>query len=252
VNNQKKEYTIRNRQTREKGIYMSRKTAILLLIIIILGVVAALSVYDYETNVKTRNMVENHAVLILIVNPSETRPGPGAVDTALVVVVRNGTMVNMTTLYPRVMAHPKESAPADIAAISGDNKLYLHDTLWWSDIDKDVKLAQETVEYNTNITTESVVIIKPEAVDALINVTGPIYVPGQGNVNISSTNFLGEEQTNGNLSKSDAIESLVNSIKNASYSEEKRSKAFSVLSEQYSKGNIIVTNLEIFYEFLSS
>ncbi len=230
---------------------MSREISMLLFIIIILGVVAAFLVYSYETEVKTGNIVENHTVLILAVDPSETRPGPGAVDMALVVVVRNGTIVNMININPRTMTHPNESAPTDLAAM-GDNKLYLHDTLWWSDIDKDVQLAQETVEYNTNITINAVVIVKPEALDALINAVGPVYVPGQGNMTINSTDFLREEETNGNMTKSDAVESLANAIKNASYSEEKRSTAFNTITDQYFKGNIIVTNPGIFYDFLAN
>ncbi len=229
---------------------MSRKIAIILLVIIVLGLIAAILVYTYETKVKTGTMLGNHTVLILAADPSETRPGPGAVDMAFVVVVKNGTIANMTPIYPGALTHPNESAPTDIASMSGDDKLYLHDTLWWSDVNKDVKLAQETVEYNTNITTDSVVIVKPEAVDALINAIGPVYVPNQGYVNMTAIDFLREEQNNGNMTRGDAVESLAAAIKNASYSKAKRSKAFTAITDQYSKGNIIVIPPSLFYELL--
>jgi anionic cell wall polymer biosynthesis LytR-Cps2A-Psr (LCP) family protein len=227
---------------------MNREISIFLLIIIIFGLVITFSAYNYEKNENTRNKIENHTLLILAVDPSETRPGPGAVDTAMIVVVRNGTVANMININPGAVTHPNESAPTELAAM-GDNKLYLHDTLWWSDIDKDFKLAQETVEYNTNITIDAVVIVKPEALDALINEIGPVHVPGQENVNISSKDFL-QDDTSGNNTKSDAIESLANALKNAFNSEEKRSKAFDVLKDQYFKGNIIILHLEAFYDFL--
>lgn len=227
--------------------YMRRDIAIFLLIIIIFGLVIVFSAYNYETNEKTRNTIENHTMLILAVDPSETRPGPGAVDTALVVVVRNGTVTNMININPGTMAHPNESAPTDLVAM-GDGKLYLHDTLWWSDIDKDFRLAQETVEYNTNITIDAVVVVKPEALDALINEIGPVYVPGHENVNISSIDFLQEENSG---TKNDAVESFASALKNASNSEEKRSKTFNVLKDQYFKGNIIILHPEVLYDFLA-
>lgn len=227
---------------------MNRIIKILLLLMVALSLIAAYSLYVGPKIVNKESMHGNYTLLILTVDPSESRPGPGAVDMAFIAHVKNGTVSNMTPIYPSGMTHPTASPPPEL--VKNESKLYLHDTLWWNNTQYDAQLAQETVEYNTGIKTDGVVIVKPEAVDALIQAIGPVYVPGQGYVNISSMDFLREEQKNG-MSRADAVESLASAIKNASYYKSKRSAAFNVIYDQYSKGNIIVIPPSLYNQLMS-
>jgi len=72
-------------------------------------------------------------------------------------------------------------------------------------------LAQEIFEYNTGVKTDLVVIITPEAVDAMLDAIRPAYVPGQGYISGNSIELLREEQKNGS-SRGNAVESLMRSI----------------------------------------
>lgn len=227
---------------------MNRAVTISLLLVAALGLIAAFHLLVNPSVAQRDTLHGNYTVLVLTVDPSESRPGPGAVDMTLVAWIKNGTISNMTPIYPSGMAHPTASPPPELA--KNESKLYLHDTCWWADTTKDAKLAQENVEYNTGIKTDGVVIIKPQAVDALIHAIGPIYVPGQGTVNSSSITFLRGEQKGG-MSRSDAVESLAYAIKNASYYKSKRSLVFNVITNQYSKGNIIVVPKALYNQLMS-
>lgn len=227
---------------------MKRAVSISILLVAAFCMIAAFHLLVTPNVAQKDAMHGNYTLLVLTVDPSEIRPGPGAVDMAFVVGIKNGTISNVKPIYPSGMTHPTASPPPELA--KNKSKLYLHDTCWWKDTTKDAKLAQETVEYNTSIKTDGVVIIKPEAVDAVIDAIGPIYVPGQGYVNSSSINFLREEQKEG-MSRSDAVESLANAIKNASYYKSKRSMVFNVVRAQYSKGNIIVVPASLYNQLMS-
>ena len=226
----------------------NRIIKISLLLVAALGVIASFHVFFNPTVAKGDTLHGNYTLLVLTVDPSEPRPGPGAVDMAFVVNVKNGTISHMTPIYPGNMTHPTASPPSEIA--QNGSKLFLHDTMWWNDTDYDAKLAQETVQYNTGIKTDGVVIIKPAAVDALINAVGPIYVSGQGYVNISSIDFLREEQKEG-MSRGEAVQSLADAIKNASYFKSKRSAVFNVVHDQCSKGNIIIVPASLYNDLMS-
>ena len=84
---------------------------------------------------------------------------------------------------------------------AGTGRLMLQDTLQDADPAVEAKLAQETVEANTGIKTDALVMVKPDAIDAMIAAVGPINVPGQGNVTGNLIQFLRAEQNSGGMSR---------------------------------------------------
>ena len=89
---------------------MSKIRILLLIILILIGVVAAFVIYQYEQPASTNVMRGDHTILLLCVDPSEERPGLGGVDMAFAVHVVDGDIKNMTSIYPGGMMHPTASA----------------------------------------------------------------------------------------------------------------------------------------------
>ena len=150
----------------------------------------------------------DHTILLLCVDPSEARPGLGGVDMAFAVHVVDGDIKNMTSLYPGGMMHPTASAPAGVAT----GRLMMTTHCGDADLEKGAKLAQETVQSNTGIKTDAVVMVTPTAIDAFIAAVGPIEVPGQGTVTGNSLEFLRAEQNTGGMNRSSAVQSIMKPI----------------------------------------
>jgi hypothetical protein len=193
----------------------------------------------------------NAKVLVLCVDPSEGRPGPGSVDMAFIVNLDNGNIKNYIPIYPGGMKHPTAAAPAEVQA-QGLNVLVLHDSLWYENVTYDAKLAQEIVEYNTGIKTDVVVMVKPEAIDAVIQSVGGVTIPEQGYVNNNTIDFLRNEQTDGNMSRGNAVESVALAVKNASRDKTNRSNIMNAIISQYQAGNIIVVPDDWAYRFITA
>lgn len=226
---------------------MSKKL-IALVILIIMIVSAGLIIFHFYSQGKEK-FEGNYNVLLLCVDPSEQRPGIGAVDMAFVVNVNQGKVVNMTPIYPGGLAHPTLPPTADMKSY-GVDKYYLHDSLWTSDVEAGSKIAQETVEYNTGLKTDLVVIVTPEAIDAIIQAMGPIYVEGQGNVTGNSIDFLREEQNASGMSRGSAVQSLMGGIKDAAQNQSNRKILMETASTQYTQGHLYVIPSSVFQEFL--
>ena len=226
---------------------MSKKL-IALIILILVAAAAGVIISHYYSQGKEK-FEGNYNVLLLCVDTSEQRPGIGAVDMAFVVNVNQGKVVNMTPVYPGGLAHPTLTPTADMQSY-GINRYYLHDSLWTSDVEKGAKIAQETVEYNTGMKTDLVVIVTPESIDAIIQAIGPISVEGQGNVTGNSIEFLREEQNANGVSRGSAVQSLMNGIKNAIQNPSNRKALMGVVSNQYSQGHIYVFPADVFQQFV--
>ncbi len=227
---------------------MSKKL-IALIILIILIAAGGLIVSHFYSQGKEK-FEGNYNVLLLCADPSEQRPGVGGVDMAFVVNVKNLTMVNMTPIYPGGMSHPTLSPTADMKS-NGIDRYYLHDSLWTSDVEGGAKIAQETVEYNTGMKTDLVVIVTPEAIDAIIKAIGPIYVEGQGTVSGNSIEFLREEQNANGMSRGSAVQSLMNGIKKAAQNPNNRKTLIDTMTSQYTQGNVYVFPPDAFREFVT-
>nr|WP_319374356.1 DUF4012 domain-containing protein [uncultured Methanobacterium sp.] len=226
---------------------MSKKLiALIILIVIIAGAGLVISHYYSQGKEKFEG---NYNVLLLCVDTSEQRPGVGAIDMAFVVNVNGGKVINMTPVYPGGLAHPTLSPTSDMKSY-GINKYYLHDSLWTSDVEKGSKIAQETVEYNTGLKTDLVVIVTPESIDAIIQAVGPIYVEGQGQVTGNSIDFLREEQNENGVSRGSAVQSLMEGIKNAVQDPNNRKALMETVSTQYSQGHIYVIPADVFQQFV--
>ncbi|AXV38422.1 MAG: DUF4012 domain-containing protein [Methanobacteriaceae archaeon] len=229
---------------------MSRKDVIIIILFILI-VGLGFMAYQFNTSAQQNVMQGEHKVLLLAADPSEQRPGIGAIDMAFIITVKDGKIINNTPVYPGGMAHPTEAAPLEVQK-QGVSRLLLHDSFWYEDNEKCAKLAQEIVEYNTGEKTDIVVVVTPEAVDALIQAVGPVYIEGSGYINGSSIEFLRSEQDVGGLSRGNAIESVMKAIANASKDKSKYLALIQAAISQYSQGNIVVIPQGAFIQFVMS
>jgi Protein of unknown function (DUF4012) len=227
---------------------MSKKKIFLIIILILIAAIAAFVIYQYEQPESKNVMRGTHNILLLCADPSEQRPGVGGVDMAFAVQVVDGNVKNITSIYPGGMMHPTAMEPAEAST----GRLMLHDTLWDANPAVGSKLAQETVEYNTGIKTDAVVIMTPKAIDAFIAAVGPINVPGQGNVTGNSIEFLRAEQNSGGMNRSSAVQSIMKPILSATKNPTKYAALAQVAVDQYSKGNIVVVPQDLFTQFVIS
>ncbi|HOI39382.1 MAG TPA: DUF4012 domain-containing protein [Methanobacterium sp.] len=225
---------------------MSRKLIALIILLIII-VSAGIYVSYFYTQGKEK-FEGNYNVLLLCADPSEPRPGVGAVDMVFVVNVNQGKIVNMTPVYPGGLAHPTKSPNSELRNYA--DKLYLHDSLWSSDVEEGSKIAQEIVEYHTGLKTNLVVIVTPEAIDAMIKAIGPVYVEGQGYVSGNSIEFLRGEQDNGGMSRGNAVQSLMNGLKKKAQDPKNRKVLMETASAQYAQGKLYVIPSTVFQEFV--
>ena len=225
---------------------MSRKLIALIILLIII-VSAGIYVSYFYTQGKEK-FEGNYNVLLLCADPSEPRPGVGAVDMVFVVNVNQGKIVNMTPVYPGGLAHPTKSPNSELRNYA--DKLYLHDSLWSSDVEEGSKIAQEIVEYHTGLKTNLVVIVTPEAIDAMIEAIGPVYVEGQGYVSGNSIEFLRGEQDNGGMSRGNAVQSLMNGLKKKAQDPKNRKVLMETASAQYAQGKLYVIPSTVFQEFV--
>ncbi|MEW6011748.1 DUF4012 domain-containing protein [Methanobacterium alkalithermotolerans] len=210
-----------------------------LLLVIVLLIVAGSLFFAFQfMNSGSDSGLENQTVLLLAVDPGEQRPGMGGVDMAFALEVEGRNIKKITPIYPGGLYHPTQEAPPEIKA-QGLNQLVMHDSLWDADPEVGAKLAQEIVEYHTGIKTDTVIIVNPTAVDALIQAVGPVNVPGRGMVSGNSIEFLRYEQTEG-MSRGNAVESLMRPIFEKAQDEQNFMALSRVAIEQYLQGNIAV------------
>jgi hypothetical protein len=214
-------------------------TKVLIVIVVILAIVVGALSFLYVNDEGPLKSTLNANVLVLCVDPSEGRPGPGAVDMAFMVGLQDGNVKNLTPIYPGGMRHPTAEAP-DFVKTQGLYVLVLHDSLWYENTTYDAQLAQEIVEYNTGMKSDVVVMVKPEAIDAVIQSIGGVNVEGQGYVQGDTLEFLRAEQSEGGMSRGNAIESVADAIKSAAQDKDKRQAIMTTIIAQYNAGNIIV------------
>ncbi len=217
----------------------SKKGIIVISLLILIIGVGVLGL-NFNDNVQADVLSGEHKILVLSADPSEPRPGMGAVDMAFVFTLKDGDITNITSIYPHKMAHPTEAAPLEVQK-QGVSKMLLHDSLWYNDTDRGARYAQEIVEYNTGIKTDIVVIFSVESIDAIVASVGPLHVNGIGYVNGSTLNFLREEQDDYNYTRGQAVKSLMSAISNStSQDKTKYLTLIQTVSDQYKKGNIAV------------
>lgn len=220
-------------------------------VLVLVAIIVVIGVYFLLTYQQSKESFSGeHNILVLCTDPSENRPGVGAVDMAFVVNVNDGQIGNVTPVYPGGLAHPSLTPTADMQA-EGLHEWYLHDSLWSDDLENGTKIAQEIVEYHTNMSTDMVVVVTPTAIDAMLNAVGPVTSNGQEVSNVSSIDFLREDQSNHGATRGDAIENLAQGIINAANKNDKKSELIKVGIEQYTQGNIKAVPSDKVAQFIS-
>lgn len=223
---------------------------LIVVILVLVGSVAAFSIYQYEQPASTNVMKGDHSILLLLADTDEKRPGIGAVDMAYVFHVTDGNVKNITTLYPGGM----RSKTIDEPAAAGTGKMLLNDALWYNNTTQDAQYAQSIVQENTGIKTDAVVIVTPAAVDAVVNAVGPINVPGYGDVTNNTMDVIRNltEKQNSTLSRGNATDLIMNPILSAAKNPSKAPALFQVIIQQYLNGNIVVIPKNLMTQFAIS
>lgn len=218
---------------------MLKKVIVIILVLLAIG--AIFIAYEYK------KAEGDQQILLLIVDNNESKSVISAVDMAFVIPMVNYDATIMTPVYPSGMTYPNGTAPAEVQQQDSGKRLLLHDTLWSNDTEAGTKLAQETVEYNTGIKTDAVVIMTPAAIDAMIDALGPIYVEGMGYVNSSSVNYLLNEQNQGKT-RNNNLYSMMRTLMQTYHNPLKRPALLLAVANQYIMGNIIVIPKELFMQ----
>lgn len=223
---------------------------LIIVILVLVGSVAAFSVYQYEQPSSSNVMKGDHNILVLLADTDEQRPGIGAVDMAYVFHVIDGNVKNITTIYPGGM----RSTTLEEPAAAGTGKMLLNDALWYNNTTQDSQYAQSIVQENTGIKTDAVVIITPKAVDAVVNAAGPINVPGYGTVTNNTMDVIRNltEKKNSTLSRGNATDLIMNPILAAAKNPTKAPGLFQVVIQQYLAGNIVVVPKDLMTQFAIS
>ena len=101
------------------------------------------------------------------------------------------------------------------------------------------------------MSTDMVVVVTPTAIDAMLNAVGPVTSNGQEVSNVSSIDFLREDQSNHGATRGDAIENLAQGIIDAANKNDKKSELIKVGIEQYTQGNIKAVPSDKVAQFIS-
>lgn len=227
----------------------SKIAPLIIIVVVIVGGLAGYLLYTYNTAVKGGSW-ENHQLLVIMIDDTEPQGGggPGAVDMAYVLNFTNGSLTNMTPIYPGDIEPSNNiSAPPDVPV---ETNLKLVDSFYWSNLTRDSQYAQEIVQQSTGIQTDGVVILKPAAVNAIISAIGPVFVNGNPVGNDSLT-FVRTLQSEDNMTRGPAVEALANAIKNAATNNSKIPVLISTLTSQYAQGNLIVIPSSLFNQMVT-
>ena len=115
-----------------------------------------------------------------------------------------------------------------------------------------MQYAKEIVEYNTNVTIDSVVAINSQALDAILQAAGPLEINGEL-TNASGIDIIREEDYNNGATRGEAVLEIVKAAANAASKDDAvKSAMVNAALDQYSKGNIIMDEKGAFAGLLAS
>lgn len=226
-----------------------KKIGIAIIALILLVIIASGAIFFSNYQEGKATFGGTHNILVLCSDTGEQRPGIGAVDMAFNIELVDGKLGTVTPIYPGGMYDPSLSPPADLRS-QGVDHWYLHDSLWTDNLEEGTQRAQQIVKYNTGMTSDIVVIVTPDAIDAMIAAVGPVYSNGQ-EVTSDSLSFLRNDQDQNGATRGDAIEGLADGIINATRSHGKKVELLKVVGEQYTAGNIQVVPQDKFQQLIS-
>lgn len=229
---------------------VSKKKIVLAIILILLVAIVAAGFSFFMNYQQGKSEFQGkHNVLVLCTDPTEQRAGVGAVDMAFIIELNDGQLGEVTPVYPGGLYDPSLTPPADLRS-EGVSQWYLHDSLWTENLEEGTQRAQQIVKYNTGEDSDIVVVVTPDAIDAMINTVGPVYSNGQ-EVTTDSLEFLRNDQDENGATRGDAIEGLADGIINATKSSGKKVDLLSTVTDQYSKGNIRVVPQNVFEKLIA-
>lgn len=223
---------------------MLKKIIIIILVIFlaIISIGALLMTYEYK---KADGELQ---ILVLLVDTNQSSAGGvGEVVMAFVVPMVNYDAINITPIYPDGLYHPHATAPSQGQEPSSGTKLSLNDTLLSNGIQNGTKLAQETVEYNTRMKTNAVVIMTPTAVKAMIKAVDPLYAERLGYVNSSSLDILLNKQ-NLEETRGSSLKIVMRALMETYHDPLKRPALLQAVAHQYLIGNIIPIPQKLFLQ----
>lgn len=223
---------------------------VLAVVLILLAAAAAFIVYEYEQPGSTNVMKGTHNILLLCSDPTEDQgtEGLGSVDMAFAVTVVDGSVKNITSIYPGGLRSPTYTEPSNL----GTGKLLLHDSLYGVSTEEGAKRAQEIVEYNKGIKTDAVVMTTPDAINALFAAVGPIEVNGKNQTITDSIGYIRNmtEEPGSTETRGPAVHDLMDPLIQAAESNPATyAKLASVVLNQYSQGNIRVVPSDLITQF---
>ncbi|MBE6486771.1 MAG: DUF4012 domain-containing protein [Methanosphaera stadtmanae] len=229
---------------------VSKKKIVLAIILILMVAIVATGLSFFMNYQQGKASFQGkHNVLVLCTDPTEQREGVGAVDMAFIIELNDGHLGEVTPVYPGGLTDPSLTPPPDLRS-EGVSQWYLHDSLWTSNLEEGTQRAQQIVKYNTGEDTDIVVVVTPDAIDAMINTVGPVYSNGQ-EVTTDSLEFLRNDQDENGATRGDAIEGLADGIINATKTSGKKMDLISTVTDQYSKGNIQVVPKDVFEKLIA-
>lgn len=221
-----------------------------IILVIFLIAVAAVGISIFSTYQQGKSSFQGkHNILILCADSTEQREGVGAVDMAFIIEINNGKLGEVTPVYPGGLYDPSMTPPPDLQS-EGVDHWYLHDSLWTSNLEDGTKRAQQIVEYNTGLKSDIVVVVTPDAIDAMIDSVGPVYSNGQ-EVTSDSLSFLRSDQDENGATRGDAIEGLADGIIDATKNSGKKAELISTVVSQYGQGNIHIVPGDAFQKLVS-
>lgn len=229
---------------------VSKKKIVLIIVAILIVLIAAVGIFFYTNYEQGKATFKgSHDILVLCADPTEQRNGVGGVDMAFLIELNDGNLGEVTPVYPGGMYDPSLTPPADLRS-QGVSHWYLHDSLWTSNLEEGTKRAQQIVKYNTGRSSDVVIVVTPDAIDAMIKAVGPVYSNGQ-EVTIDSLTFLRNDQDKNGASRGDAVEGLADGIINATRTSGKKVDLISAITDQYAKGNIKVVPENVFSQLIA-
>ena len=197
-------------------MFNKKSTKIIIILLLLVGS-SFLICFEY-LQANGINIISGESqILVLCADPGEIQGGVGGIDAIIILKIKKWQIDSFKPIFPGHVYHPTAKPPQDLKNHLIGHKLnpdhyYLHDCFWEGDRQKGTKLAIETLEYNPRIKTDFVIIIKPQAVDAIIRAVGPVYVPGQGYIYGNSIELLRDEEDNQDISRRKSVKSLLNGI----------------------------------------
>ena len=228
----------------------TRKIIIAILIVVLIGLaVIVASALFFSGNTELDEGTKN--ILVCAIDESEDRPGMGACDMAFIVRLDNGTLKDYTPVYPGGMTHPTASEPTEYQQQGAGSALLLHDAFYDSDNKVGMQLAKEIVEYRTNESIDSVVLVNTQGLDAVLSAAGPLEINGQ-TTNASGIDIIREEDWAQGVSRGDAVMDIVRAAAQKAKDPSTKSAMVNAALDQFSKGNIVMDNEGEFVGLLAS